>query len=99
MSATGTSSRSKAQVNDILGSRKVDHVVVIGANGAMGYGSGCLFTSAVPRVTFLARTTEKARQGLDAAIKQVRSGTVADRVDVGDYEAGFDAVSKADLIF
>jgi 3-hydroxyacyl-CoA dehydrogenase len=99
MSATGTSSRSKAQVNDILGSRKIEHVVVLGANGAMGYGSGVLFTSAVPRVTFLARSKDKAQQGLDAAIKAVRSGTVADRVDVGDYEAGFEAVGKADLVF
>jgi 3-hydroxyacyl-CoA dehydrogenase len=97
--SAGTSTLTRAQINDLLGSRKIDHVVVLGANGAMGYGSGCLFTTAVPRVTFLARSKDKAQQGLDSAIKAVRSGTVAQRVDVGDYESGFEAVGKADLIF
>jgi 3-hydroxyacyl-CoA dehydrogenase len=66
----------------------------------MGYGSGALFTTAVPRVTFLARSKDKAGQGLQAAIDAVRSSTVANRADVGDYDKDFDAaVSKADLIF
>jgi 3-hydroxyacyl-CoA dehydrogenase len=87
-------------MNDILGSRRIEHVVVLGANGAMGYGSGALFTTAVPRVTFLARTRDKAEQGLKAAIQAVRSNTVAQRVEVGDYESDFDgAVAKADLVF
>lgn len=93
-------SRSRAQVNDILGSRKIDHVVVIGANGAMGYGSAALFTTAVQKVTFLARTKDKAEQGLKAAINAVRSSTVANRAETGDYDKDFDvAVAKADLIF
>jgi 3-hydroxyacyl-CoA dehydrogenase len=92
--------RSRAEMNDLLGSRRVDHVVVLGANGAMGYGSGALFTSAGPRVTFLARGRDKAHQGLKAAIQSVRSSTVADRADTGDYDRDFDAaVSKADIIF
>jgi 3-hydroxyacyl-CoA dehydrogenase len=87
-------------VNDLLGSRRIEHVVVIGANGAMGYGSGALFTTAVAKVTFLARSKDKADQGLKAAINAVRSSTVGDRVDTGDYDRDFDAaVSKADLIF
>jgi 3-hydroxyacyl-CoA dehydrogenase len=78
----------------------VDHVVVLGANGAMGYGSGALFTAAVPRVTFLARGKDKADAGLKVAVNSVRSSTVANRVDTGDYDKEFDAaVSKADLIF
>lgn len=92
--------RNKSEISDILGSRRIEHVVVLGANGAMGFGSGALFTTAVPKVTFLARTKEKAAQGLGAAIQAVRSSTVAQRVETGDYEADFDAaVSKADLIF
>jgi 3-hydroxyacyl-CoA dehydrogenase len=91
---------NKSKQNDMLGSRRLEHVVVLGANGAMGFGSGALFTTAVPKVTFLARTKDKAQQGLQAAIQQVRSGTVAQRVEVGDYEADFEAaVAKADLIF
>jgi 3-hydroxyacyl-CoA dehydrogenase len=92
--------RNRAETSDLLGSRRVDHVVVLGANGAMGYGSGALFTSAAPRVTFLARGRDKAAQGLKAAVQAVRSSTVADRADTGDYEKDFDAaVSKADIIF
>jgi 3-hydroxyacyl-CoA dehydrogenase len=87
-------------LNDLLGSRRIEHVVVIGANGAMGYGSGALFTTAVGKVTFLARSKDKADQGLKAAINAVRSSTVGDKVDTGDYDKDFDAaVSKADLIF
>ncbi len=92
--------RSKAETNDLLGSRRVDHVVVLGANGAMGYGSGALFTSAATRVTFLARAKDKAEQGLKAAVQSVRSSTVADRADTGDYDRDFDAaIAKADIIF
>jgi 3-hydroxyacyl-CoA dehydrogenase len=85
---------------DLLNSREIKHVVVLGANGAMGLGSGALFTTAVPRVTFLARTKEKADGGLAAAVKMVRSSTVANRVDTGSYDADFDrVVAEADLIF
>jgi 3-hydroxyacyl-CoA dehydrogenase len=90
----------KVDRHDVLRTRRVGHVVVLGANGAMGYGSGALFTSAVPKVTFLARTKQKAEEGLKAAINAVRSSTVADRVETGDYETAFDgAVSTADLEF
>ncbi len=96
---TGTS-RTRAELADLLGSRRIEHVVVLGANGAMGYGSGAVFTTVVPRVTFLARTKERAAQGLKSAIHAVRSSTVANHVDTGDYEGSFDeAVSKADLVF
>jgi 3-hydroxyacyl-CoA dehydrogenase len=92
--------RNRAEISDLLGRRRVDHVVVLGANGAMGYGSAALFTSAAPRVTFLARARDKAEQGLKAAVQSVRSSTVADRADTGDYDKDFDAaVSKADIIF
>lgn len=85
---------------DLLSSRSINHVVVLGANGAMGLGSGALFTTAVPRVTFLARTKEKADGGLAAAVKMVRSSTVENRVDTGSYDADFDrVVAEADLIF
>jgi 3-hydroxyacyl-CoA dehydrogenase len=92
--------RNRAALSDVLGSRGIAHVVVLGANGAMGYGSGALFTTSVPRVAFLARTKEKAAEGLKAAVNAVRSSTVANRVETGDYETAFDAaVSNADLVF
>jgi len=93
-------STSGAELRKALGSRAIDHVVVLGANGTMGYGSAALFTQAVPRVTFLARSREKAEEGLQAAIKQVRSPTVASRADVGDYGQDLEkALETADIVF
>jgi len=74
-------------------------VVVLGANGTMGYGAAALFTQAIPRVTFLARSREKAQEGLQAAIKQVRSETVGNRADVGSYEELDAKLATADLVF
>ena len=59
-------STSTQSAQSLLASREINHVVVLGANGTMGFGSGVLFTQAVPRVTFLARSKEKAEQGLAA---------------------------------
>jgi 3-hydroxyacyl-CoA dehydrogenase len=79
--------------------RAVEHVVVLGANGTMGYGSAALFTSAVPKVTMLARTKEKAAQGLAAAVKAVRSPTVADHVVTGSYDDLERVLASADFVF
>jgi 3-hydroxyacyl-CoA dehydrogenase len=91
---------SPKQLRALLASRKLERVVVLGANGTMGYGSAALFTQAVPQVTFLARTKAKAEEGLAAAIKQVRSPTVALRAKTGDYANDLAAaVAGADLVF
>jgi 3-hydroxyacyl-CoA dehydrogenase len=92
--------RSAADVRRLLASRKIEKVVVLGANGTMGYGSAALFTQAVPEVTFLARTKAKAEEGLGAAVKQVRSPTVASHAKVGSYDADLaSSVAAADLVF
>ena len=92
--------KAAKEVRKLLASRDIERVVVLGANGTMGYGSAALFTQAVPHVTFLARSKDKADEGLAAAIKQVRSPTVASRADTGDYDGDLEAaVSKADLVF
>jgi 3-hydroxyacyl-CoA dehydrogenase len=83
----------------LAASRPLQHVVVLGANGTMGYGAAALFTQAIPRVTFLARSREKAQEGLQAAIKQVRSETVGNRADVGSYEELDAKLATADLVF
>lgn len=98
--SSGATPQSAAEMRKLLSSHKIERVVVLGANGTMGYGSAALFTVAVPHVTFLARTREKAEEGLASAIKQVRSPTVASRAEVGDYDNDLEAaVEKADLIF
>ena len=92
-------SSTPAQIRRLAASRRLEHVVVLGANGTMGYGAGALFTQAIPRVTFLARSRDKAQEGLRAAIKQVRSETVANRADVGSYEDLDAKLATADLVF
>jgi len=97
--ATPSSSSRKNESSGVASSRRIEHVVVLGANGTMGYGSGALFTTSVPKVTFLARTKDKADQGLALAMKMVRSPTVADRVQTGSYDDLSRAVADADLVF
>jgi 3-hydroxyacyl-CoA dehydrogenase len=96
----GSGNPNAAEIRRLLASRKLDRVVILGANGTMGYGAAALFTQAVPEVIFLARTKSKAEEGLGEAIRQVRSPTVASRAKVGDYDHDFaGAVAGADLIF
>ena len=95
----GTTGLSGADARRVLASRNIEKVVVLGANGTMGYGSAALFTQAVPHVTFLARSVAKAEEGLQAAIGQVRSPTVASRASVGDYEKLEAEIADADLVF
>src|SRR5689334_10298394 len=98
-SAFPVASTRKDERTPVANNRSIDHVVILGANGTMGFGSGALFTTAVPRVTFLARTKEKADQGLAGAIKMVRSPTVGDRVRTGSYDDLERVLADADLIF
>jgi len=96
----GTQPLSPDAVRRLARSRDLQHVVVLGANGTMGYGSAALFTQAVPKVTLLARTTDKAEAGLAAAIKQVRSPTVASGAVCGNYDDDLEsALQTADLVF
>jgi 3-hydroxyacyl-CoA dehydrogenase len=97
--ASKPAANSTRPVRNDGAARRIEHVVVLGANGTMGYGSAALFTSAVPKVTMLARTRDKAAEGLKAAIKAVRSPTVADHVETGSYDDLERAVAGADLIF
>jgi 3-hydroxyacyl-CoA dehydrogenase len=92
-------SLSPARIRELVKSRNIERVVVLGANGTMGYGSAALFTTAVPHVTFLARSKAKAEEGLQAAIDQVRSPTVANRSETGSYDDLEAALANADLIF
>ena len=94
-----STSLSAAQIRKLAGSRKLERVVVLGANGTMGYGSAALFSQAIPHVTFLARTKAKADEGLQAAIDQVRSPTVASRAATGSSDELDEALADADLIY
>jgi 3-hydroxyacyl-CoA dehydrogenase len=79
---------------------EINDVVVLGANGTMGAGSGEVFAAGGCQVVFLARTAEKAHEGLVTAENMARAQRIADRISVGTYGDELEeAVAKADLIF
>jgi 3-hydroxyacyl-CoA dehydrogenase len=78
----------------------IQRVVILGANGTMGAGSAEVFAAGGCDVVLLARSTEKAREGLVGAQNMAKSLTIGNRMAVGTYDGDFDeTVSKADLIF
>lgn len=80
--------------------RTIQHVVVLGANGAMGAGSGAVFAAAGLRTTFLARSRDRAEAGAARAEAAVKSTALRALVEIGSYDEDFDrAVGAADLIF
>src|SRR5215207_2595760 len=79
--------------------RTIRKVVVLGANGAMGAGSGAVFAGAGIPTTFLARTRDKAEAGLARAEKMLKSTAIRPLVDVGSYDDLERAVADADLVF
>jgi 3-hydroxyacyl-CoA dehydrogenase len=80
--------------------RDVRKVVVLGANGAMGAGSGEVFAAAGIPVVFLARTRDKAREGQKRAEKMAKSEAISRFISVGSYDEDLEReVADADLIF
>jgi len=78
----------------------IKRVVVLGANGTMGAGSAEVFAAGGCNVVLLARSAEKAREGLVGAQNMAKSITIGNLMSVGTYDADLnEAVSKADLIF
>ena len=62
-------------------------VVIIGANGTMGAGAGCVFAGAGYSVTMLARSPGKAAEGLTDAQNDARAEAIAERISLGAYDA------------
>jgi 3-hydroxyacyl-CoA dehydrogenase len=80
--------------------RAIRNVVVLGANGAMGSGSGAVFAAAGIPTVFLARTRDKAEAGRARAEKLVKSTAIGRLVTCGSYDEDLErAVADADLIF
>jgi 3-hydroxyacyl-CoA dehydrogenase len=80
--------------------RPIRKIVVLGANGAMGSGSGAVFASAGIPTVFLARTLEKAEAGRTRA-EQLAKGKVSPKsIAIGTYDSDLaHVVAEADLIF
>ncbi|MCE9576543.1 MAG: 3-hydroxyacyl-CoA dehydrogenase family protein [Deltaproteobacteria bacterium] len=80
--------------------RAIRRVVVLGANGAMGAGSGAVFAAAGIPTTFLARTRDKAAAGRTRAEQLVKSTAIGALISVGSYEEDLAReVAAADLVF
>jgi 3-hydroxyacyl-CoA dehydrogenase len=80
--------------------RQIRKVAVLGANGAMGSGSGEVFAADGIETVFLARDHEKAREGLERAQSLAKSERIADVVRLGTYDKDLvPAVADADLVF
>ncbi|MBI5536674.1 MAG: 3-hydroxyacyl-CoA dehydrogenase family protein [Deltaproteobacteria bacterium] len=79
--------------------RDIRRVVVVGANGTMGSGAGALFAARGFEVAMLARTEDKAREGLARAKNAVRSDVIESHMSCGSYDEALDReVARADLV-
>jgi 3-hydroxyacyl-CoA dehydrogenase len=83
-----------------MGRRKdVQKVVILGANGAMGAGTGQVFAQAGIPTVLLARTRDKAQAGLAKAVKRAKNEALAENIAVGSYDADLEReLIDADLI-
>jgi len=79
--------------------KQIRNVVVLGANGAMGSGSGAVFAAAGIPTVFLARTKEKAEAGRTRAESMVKSTAISRFITTGSYDDLDKAVAGADLVF
>jgi 3-hydroxyacyl-CoA dehydrogenase len=80
--------------------KSVRKIVVLGANGAMGSGSGAVFASAGIPTVFLARTLEKAEAGRARAEQLAKGKVSAQGIHCGTYDSDLARVAgEADLIF
>lgn len=79
---------------------KIDKVVVLGANGTMGAGSAEVFAAGGCEVVCLARSADKAQEGIDTAKNMAKSEEIGDRMSAGSYDGDLErTVADADVIF
>ncbi len=76
-------------------------VTLLGANGTMGAGSAAIVAAfGGAKVHMLARTMEKAQEGINKAVASVRSGVIESQFVPGTYEKDLEkAVAESDWIF
>ncbi|GIW40008.1 MAG: 3-hydroxyacyl-CoA dehydrogenase [Candidatus Binatia bacterium] len=75
-------------------------VAILGANGTMGAGSAEVFAAGGCEVFLLARSRDRALEGVRVAQNLAKSERIADRMQVGSYDEDFEkAVGSADLVF
>ena len=79
--------------------KSIRKIVVLGANGAMGAGSGAVFAAAGIPTTFLARTLEKAEAGRERAVTLGKGAFDRALISCGSYASDLGhALAEADLV-
>lgn len=79
---------------------RLQRVVILGANGAMGAGSAAMFASGGSDVTLVARDLGKVEGALAAIQGIAKSERIADGIEAMTYADGLETVlADADLIF
>lgn len=81
--------------------KEINTVTLLGANGTMGAGSAAILAAfGGHKVYMLARTLEKAKEGIAAATASVRSGVIEDLFIPGTYDDDLEkAVADSDWVF
>jgi len=81
--------------------KEIKTVTILGANGAMGAGSaGIIASFGEAKVYMLARDLDKAKDGIEKAVKSVRTDTIRNRMIPGTYETDLaKAVADSDWVF
>ncbi|MEM7180658.1 MAG: 3-hydroxyacyl-CoA dehydrogenase family protein [Spirochaetota bacterium] len=81
--------------------KDIKTVTVIGANGSMGAGSaGVIAAFGEAKVHMLARSVDKAKDGITKAVNSVRTGTISSRLIPGTIEGDLEkAVAESDWVF
>ena len=88
-----------AESRPMTGARSIRKVVVLGANGAMGSGSGAVFAAAGIHTVLLARSLEKALAGKIRAEQLGKGRIAAHSITCGTYDGNLGEIDDADLIF
>ncbi|HRP70081.1 MAG TPA: 3-hydroxyacyl-CoA dehydrogenase NAD-binding domain-containing protein, partial [Turneriella sp.] len=79
--------------------RTIKKVGVLGASGNMGSLSGGIFAQANIECVFFARTVDKAKAGLEAAVNQARSDVLRKYIRAASYEELEKEIPTCDWIF
>lgn len=80
--------------------REIKTVTILGANGTMGAGSaGVIAAFGGHKVHMLARSKDKAEEGVKKALDSVRSGVILDKLIPGSYDDLEKAVAESDWVF
>ncbi len=81
--------------------KEIKTVTLLGANGTMGAGSAAILAAfGGHKVHMLARTLDRAKEGIEAATASVRSGVIQKLFVPGTYDADLEkAVAESDWVF